>query len=173
MSLANGIGRPGFTLVEMLLVVIVLIIAAAIVLPNLGSAADAQAMSAARVLAADLEVARSHALKTQRPTTLLFRDDLGAYKVVADYGGGSYASAEAIDHPVIANRAFEVELAARNGMQAVEVQSAAFGGETYVTFNELGEPSSAGTIVVEAGDIRMQVDVAGLTGSVSTRRIED
>ena len=38
-----------FTLVELLIVIMVLIIAAAIVIPNIGSAADAQAMSAANV----------------------------------------------------------------------------------------------------------------------------
>lgn len=165
--------RRAFTLVEVLMVVIVLIIAAAVVLPNFGSAADAQALSAARVLAADLEVARSSALKTQRPHTLLFRDDLAAYKVVADYDGGAYAGAEAVDHPVVSGRPFEIHLATRNGMRAVEVQSVVFGGETYVTFNELGEPAAPGTIVLGAGDVRMQIAVAGLTGSVSTTRMTD
>jgi type II secretion system protein H len=163
--------RGGFTLVELLMVVAVLIIAAAIVIPNIGSAADAQAVSAARMLAADLEVARNLALKTQRPHTVLFRSDRQAYKVVADYGGEAYASATAVDHPVISGRTFEIVPADRNGTGAVEVLSVSFGGNTYVTFNELGEPSAPGTITLQAGETQMQITVAGLTGSVTTTRV--
>jgi len=142
----------GFTLVELLMVITVLIIAAAIVIPNIGSAADAQAMSAARALASDLELARHLALKTAQPHTVLFSDDLQSYKVVS-------------------GKTFEVTLSARNGMGAVTVASASFGGDAYVTFNELGEPSSAGEVTVEAGDLQIVVAVAGLTGSVSTTRV--
>ena len=163
----------GFTLVELLMVVAVLIIAAAIVIPNIGSAADAQAVSAARMLSADLEVARSLALKTQRPHTVLFRSDRRAYKVVSDYGGQAYASAEAIDHPAVSGRTFEIIPAERNGMGAVEVLSVSFGGNAYVTFDGLGEPSAAGTVTLRAGTTRMQIAVAGLTGSVSTTRLAD
>jgi len=161
----------GFTLVELLMVITVLIIAAAIVIPNIGSAADAQAMSAARALASDLELARHLALKTAQPHTVLFSDDLQSYKVVAEYGGESYAAADAIPHPVVSGKTFEVTLSARNGMGAVTVASASFGGDAYVTFNELGEPSSAGEVTVEAGDLQIVVAVAGLTGSVSTTRV--
>ena len=165
--------RGAFTLVELLMVITVLIIAAAIVLPNIGSAGDAQAMSAARVVAADLEMARDLALKTQRPHTVLFSNDEQSYKVVEDYGGESYASADAIDHPVVEGRTFEVTLARRNGMGGVAVAQVDFGGDGHVTFNELGEPSSAGSVTVEAGQAQMQVDVAGLTGSVSTTRVSN
>jgi len=162
-----------FTLVELLIVIAVLIIAAAIVIPNIGSAADAQAMSAARVLASDLEVARDLALKTQRPHTVLFSSDRQSYKVVADYDGEPYAEAEAVDHPAVTGRTFEVTLAERNGMHAVSVADVSFGGDAYVTFDELGEPSSAGSMTVQAGDTQIRIAVAGLTGSVSTARVSD
>jgi len=162
-----------FTLVELLIVIMVLIIAAAIVIPNIGSAADAQAMSAARVLACDLEVARDLALKTRCPHTMLFSSDRQSYKVVADYGEESYAAADEIDHPVVAGRTFEVTLAERNGMRAVSVVDVSFGGDDYVTFNELGEPSSAGSMTVQAGDTQIRIAVTGLTGSVSTARVSD
>jgi prepilin-type N-terminal cleavage/methylation domain-containing protein len=163
--------RGGFTLVELLMVITILIIAAAVVIPNIGSAGDAQAMSAARILSADIEVARDMALKTQRPHTVLFSSDLQSYKVVADYAGEAYAMADAIEHPAVEARAFEVTLAERNGMSAVVVANASFGGDAYVTFNELGEPSSSGSVTVEAGGTQIRVAVAGLTGSVSTIRL--
>ncbi|MFO8015434.1 MAG: GspH/FimT family pseudopilin [Phycisphaerae bacterium] len=163
--------RGAFTLVELLMVITILIIAAAVVIPNIGAASDTQAMSAARIVAADLEVTRDLALKTQRPHTMLFSSDSQSYKVVSDYGGEPYTSAEAIEHPVLEGRAFEVTLAERNGMSAVVVANVSFGGDAYVTFNELGEPSSSGSITVEAGDVQIRVAVAGLTGSVSTIRL--
>jgi len=162
-----------FTLVELLMVIAVLIIAAAIGIPNIGSAADAQAMGAARVLTYDLEVARDLALKTRRPHTVLFSSDRQSYKVVADYGDESYAAAQAIDDPVVAGRTFEVTLAERNGMRAVSVAAVSFGGDAYVTFDEMGEPSSAGSVIVQAGDTQIRIAVAGLTGSVSTARVSD
>ncbi len=170
MDTGRGLKRTigGFTLVELLMVITILVIVAAIVIPNIGSAADAQAMSAARALASDLELARNLALKTTQPHTVLFSDDLQSYKVVADYGAESYTSAEAIAHPVVSGKPFEVTLSARSGMGAVTVASVSFGGDDYVTFNELGEPSSAGGVTVQAGDRQILVTVAGLTGSVST-----
>jgi prepilin-type N-terminal cleavage/methylation domain-containing protein len=141
-----------FTVVELLIVIAVLVIAAAIVIPSIGSAADTQAISAARVLGSDLEVTRSLALTTQQPHSLVFSPDRQSYKVLANYSGGPYASAVAIAHPV-------------------RIVGPAFGGKTYVTFNSQGEPSSDGTVTVESGQVQMQVSVAALTGAVTVTRI--
>jgi len=161
----------GFTLVELLIVVAVLVIAAVIVIPSIGSAADTQAVSAARVLGSDLEMARSLALTTQRLHSVVFSPDLQSYKVVADYGGEAYATVAAVAHPVTAGRQFDVTLARKNGMNAVRMAGVAFGGNTYVTFDSQGEPSSGGTVTVESGQVQMQVSVAALTGGVTITRI--
>ena len=161
----------GFTLVELLIVIAVLVIAAAIVIPSIGSAADTQAVSAARVLGSDLEVTRSLALTTQQPHSLVFSPDLQSYKVVADYGGQAYATVAAVPHPVTAGRQFDVTLARQNGMSAVRITGVAFGGNTYVTFDSQGEPSSAGVVAVESGRVQMQVSVGALTGAVTIARI--
>lgn len=163
-------GRSAFTLVELLIVIMVLAVAAAIVIPNIGTAADSQAISAARVLGADLEMARSLALTTQQPHSLVFSTDRQSYKVVVNYGGGGYAMATAVPHPVVPGRWFEVNLASLCGMDSVTVISVAFGGADYVTFNAQGEPSAAGTVTLRAGTTQMQVSVQALTGAVVTAR---
>jgi len=163
-------GASGFTLIELIVVIVILMIAAAIVIPNIGTAGDRQATSAARTLASDIEMARSLALKTQRPHTVLFSPTRQSYKIVADYSGGTYAAVQAISHPVVVGKRFEVTLAEHNGMGNVQVTGVSFGGDAYVTFDALGDPSSAGTITLQAADIQMEVSVAGLTGSVSTQR---
>ena len=161
----------GFTLVELLIVIVVLVIAAAIVIPSIGSAADTQAISAARVLGSDLEVARSLALTTQQPHSLVFSSDRQSYKVVADYSGQWYTAVAAVPHPVMAGRQFDVTLARQNGMRAVPISAASFGGLTYVTFDSQGEPSSGGAVIVEAGQVQMRVSVTALTGAVTVTRI--
>jgi prepilin-type N-terminal cleavage/methylation domain-containing protein len=161
----------GFSLMEIMVVIVLLAIAAAIVIPRIGSAADSQAVSAARVLKSDLEVARSLAVATQQPHSLVFSPDGQSYKVVANYTGGPYSSAVAVAHPVVAQKTFEVHLASQNGMSQVTVVSASFGGATYVTFNAQGDPSAAGVVTIRAGSTQMQVVLAGLTGTVTTTRI--
>ena len=162
---------PGFSLVEILVVIVILAIVAAVVIPNIGSGADSQAIGAARVVKSDLEVARSLAVTTQQPHSLVFSPDRQSYKVVANYAGGAYASAVAVAHPVVAKKAFEVNLVSLNGMSGVTVVSASFGGAAYVTFNAQGDPSAGGIVTLRAGATQMQIEVAVLTGTVTVTRI--
>ncbi|HUU30526.1 MAG TPA: GspH/FimT family protein [Phycisphaerae bacterium] len=160
-----------FTLVELLIVIMILAIAAAIVVPNLGTAADSQVVSAARVLESDLGLARSLALTTQQTHSVVFSPDLQSYKVVADYGGGAYAAAVAVEHPVRVGARMETTLKKLGGMGAVVVAGVSFGGgATYVTFNSLGEASSAGSITLQAGGTQMVISVESLTGAVTVQR---
>jgi prepilin-type N-terminal cleavage/methylation domain-containing protein len=165
-----GSMRPALTLIEILIVIMILAIAAMIVVPRIGTAADAQATGAARVLQADLEVARSLALTKQQSYSLVFSPDRQSYKVVANYAGGAYATAVAVDHPVIAGKLFEVTLARLNGMSSVTVTSVSFGGQTYVTFSSQGDPVAAGSVTIHAGSVVMVVAVEGLTGVVTATR---
>ncbi|MCX5656306.1 MAG: hypothetical protein NTY65_16845 [Planctomycetota bacterium] len=163
--------RAAFTLVEILIVVLVLMIAAAIVIPNIGSADDSQAIAAAAILQSDLEVARSMAMTTQVPHSVVFSLDRQSYKVVANYTGVAYTAAVAINHPVL-NKLYEVRLNGLNGMGLVSVTSVAFGvpPQQYVTFQSLGDPVAAGSVVLRAGNIIMTVSVEAMTGIVSATR---
>ncbi len=158
--------RSAFTLVEVMVVVIILVLIGGLVVPLLRSTHDSQTSAAARIVAADLETARSLARTTMQTHSLVFNSDLTAYKVVANYGGESYDQAQAIAHPVRAGHDFEVVLAAQAGMPEARVGAASFGGDTYVTFNGLGEPLASGSIVVGAGEVAAQISVEALTGNV-------
>jgi type II secretory pathway pseudopilin PulG len=162
-----------YTLVEVLVVVLVLMIIAAIVVPSLVPGQDSQVTSAARIVASDLETARSMAVTTLVPHSLVFSDDLTAYKVAANYGGGDYASAVAIAHPVRVGSDYVVVPAAQNGMAGVTVVAVDFGGRTYVTFNSQGEPSSPGSITLRAGQFQVAVSVEVLTGNITVSNMTD
>ena len=166
--------RPAYTIVEILIVLLVLAIAAAIVIPNIGSANDSQAIAAGAILQSDLEVTRSMAMATQVPYSLVFSPDRQSYKVVANYGGGAYAAATAINHPVNKGKPYEVRLSGLNGMSQVSVTSAAFGGLPglpYVTFLSLGQPTAGGSIVLGVGQVTVTVSVEAMTGIVSVTRV--
>jgi len=170
----NGCCRrqPAFTLVEILIVVLVLMIAAAIVIPNIGSADDSRVTAAARILQADMEVARSLAMRTQQPHSVVFRPpDFQSYKVVANYVenyvGVPYAQVPAVDHPVKRGQPFEVTVGALNGMDGVQILGPNFGGQSYLTFKSLGDPVAAGSVLLRSGNIVMKVEVEGLTGIIT------
>jgi len=163
--------RPAYTMVEILIVLLVLAIAAAIVIPNIGSANDSQAIAAGAILQSDLEVTRSMAMATQVPYSLVFSADRQSYKVVANYGGGAYAAATAINHPVNKGKPYEVRLSGLNGMSHVSVTSADFGGQPYVTFLSLGQPVAGGSIVLGVGQVTVTVSVEAMTGIVTVTRV--
>jgi len=170
----DGVREPAYTLAEMVVVVLVLAIAAAIVIGSIGTTKDAQVISAARVLASDVELARNLAVTTQVKHTVLFSSDRQSYKVVANYTGtgGGYALATAVEHPVRAKELFVVTLASLNGMESVVVGPVSFGvgGETYVTFDEEGVPSNGGSVTLRSGGTGMVISVETLTGAVSVER---
>jgi prepilin-type N-terminal cleavage/methylation domain-containing protein len=163
--------RAAYTLVEILIVILVMAIAAAIVIPNIGSANDSQAIAAAAILQSDLEVARSMAMATQAPYSVVFSPDRQSYKVIANYAGTAYASTTAVAHPVNKGKLYEVCLSSLNGMSHVSVTSVVFGGQQYVTFLSLGQPNAGGSVVLTVGRITMTVSVEALTGIVSVTRV--
>ena len=167
--------RAAFTLVEILIVVLVLMIAAAIVIPNIGSADYSQAIAAAAVLQSDLEVARSMAMATQVSHSVVFSSDRQSYRVVAGYvAGTAYESTTAVCHPVNKGNPYQVYLKGLNKMGLVSVTSVAFGDPPqqceYVTFQSDGEPNAAVSVVLHAGNIIMTVSVEAMTGIVSVTR---
>ena len=85
--------RNGFTLVELIIVVVILSIAALIAVPMVSSAADMQVRSAANQIAAHLDYAKGMAITHQQNYSVVFDVSNESYQV-QDEGGNL------IDHPV-------------------------------------------------------------------------
>jgi hypothetical protein len=144
------------------MVVLVLAIAAAIVVPAFSESAGMQAMSAARIIASDIEYAQSLAVTRQEPMTIGFFPDQEKY--------GLYDTSGLLEHP-IDHKDYLVDFAAdARGFGSLDVVSAEFGGSSNLSFDELGSPIAGGRVTLQAGSQVYHVDVAAVTGKVTVTR---
>jgi len=157
----------GFTLAEILLVVLIIAIAAMIAVPMMGSMDSVQIRSAANMIAADLEYAKSMAISRQEDYSVVF--PANSYYEVHDQNG-------IIKHPVKKGFDYKVDFSGDSRLDKVVIESADFDSSNTITFDYLGSPYSgsgtsnplnSGTISIRAGDFTMTVSVEPVTGFIS------
>ena len=147
-----------FTMAEILVVVIILAVAAAIVVPMAVDTGDLQASSGAQMLAADLQYAQNMAITTQQLVTVTFEPTANRYTL-------SNASGTLI-HP-IKKTAYVVDFDTTDGLSKLRLMSASFASTTVVRFDELGAPSNAGVVTLQAGASILRINVAAATGRIT------
>jgi prepilin-type N-terminal cleavage/methylation domain-containing protein len=152
----------GFTLTEILCVVVILGIASAVILPQLGTRADLKAASAARVMMADLMYAQNRAISRQSPQYVVF--DVAAKKYSLQEG----SPLTTLTHPV--NRTpYEIVFGSKgtNGMEDITLVSADFDSGEIVAFDELGAPYAYDAVLgltpLTSGQIKITCEGFGLT----------
>lgn len=149
----------GFTLIEIIIVVVIISIAALIAIPMMSSAADIQVCSAADMIAADLEYAKSMAVSRQK-----------SYKVIFDTVNESYRiedESRIITHPVNVGKFYEVNFKTDSRVSQVDIDTVDFAGDDRVVFDYLGVPSSGGSVTLVAGGKTITVYVETATGYIS------
>jgi prepilin-type N-terminal cleavage/methylation domain-containing protein len=163
----------GFTLIEVILVVLIIGIAAAVVVPTMSSAGSMQLRSAANMVAADLEYAKSMAISRGQPYTVDFSPSTERYWVLDGPTGN------VIPHPVKKGLPYTVDFPNESRLSQVQIVSTTFGTHNRVTFDYLGSPygeaadgsltplNGPGTIVLQAGTITKTVTVEAVTGFIS------
>lgn len=161
----RGRAAAGFTLVELIVVIVILGIAAAIVVPMASSASGMQLRAAANMVAADLEYAKSLAIGTGQKHSWEFVDSK-SYKIVD-------ASGATVEHPV-KNSPYVVNFSGDGRLDQVSITSVDFDGGNIVGFDYLGTPSnsssglvSEGVITLTAGGVSKTVRVQPVTGFVT------
>ena len=161
----------GFTLIEILVVVVILGIAAAIVVPAIGSRDDLKTTSAARMIMADLIYAQNRSISQQRKHFVVFDDANETYSVFEDKRP-AVPNMTIITHPVEAS-AFTVNLgpSGPGPIRDVYIGLADFDGKKILMFDELGTPYSydAATnteAALTAGQVRLTCKALTLTVTV-------
>lgn len=180
---SGGRRTGGFTLVEILCVVIIIGIAGAIIVPQIQSRDDLKAASAARALVADLVYAQNMAITNQTPHFVAFDGASQQYTLSDD-------TMTTLTHP-INKTPFVVRYGPAAGSSAGALRdctlvSAAMVGMSSGTehatlgFDELGTPlvrSSSGTVeTLTSGTVRVRcrsydllVVIEPFTGQLSVR----
>ena len=111
----------GFTLVELLIVIVILSVAAAIVVPMASSAGTMQLRSAVNMVAADLEYAKSLAIGTGRRHTVVFDEANESYEIL-DFNDAP------IPHPITKKSRYIVSFRADGRLGQVRIKNASFDG---------------------------------------------
>lgn len=165
-------GRPGdrgFTLIELMVVIVILGFAAAIAVPMMSSATSFQIRSASNKIAADLEYAKSMAISQGQNHSVVFDTANESYEIQDSTG-------TVIEDPVRPTRNYAVDFANSSRLGSVDIATALFDGTATVTFDYLGSPFNGtsppsalndGTIVLQAGSYQKTITVEPVTGFIS------
>ena len=143
------------------MVVVIMAITGAMVIPMVSGVGEMQAMSAARVIATDIQYAQNVAVTSQTPVTIQFT-----------LGGETYDLSNAsgnLKHPMT-NADYVVDLRSQNDFDQLDIVAASFGGSQTVTFDELGSPDNGGYITLQGGPDVYRIDVAPVTGTVTVTK---
>jgi prepilin-type N-terminal cleavage/methylation domain-containing protein len=151
--------RYGFTLIELLIVVVILGIAALAAIPMMSSAGSVQIRSAANMISADLEYAKSMAISRGKNYSVVFDKNTESYEIRNQAG--------VIPHPV--KKGFDYKINFRNDsrLSKVDIVNASFGGSATVTFDCLGSPNNGGTVSLNAGAETATITVEPVTGYIT------
>jgi prepilin-type N-terminal cleavage/methylation domain-containing protein len=172
----------GFTLVEILVVVVIMGIAGAIILPQLSARDDMKAAAAARVVMGDLIYAQNLAITTQSYKYLQFDVVNKNYSVVDDaltvlsrptdgdtytqYFGSISGSSKKLEATLLS-----ANLVGISGNAMVIVGFDELGAP--IVYPGSGSPESmiTGAITVQSGGYRIRVDIEPYTGQISVTKI--
>jgi prepilin-type N-terminal cleavage/methylation domain-containing protein len=154
-ALTSGVHR-GFTVIELVVVMMILSIVACIALPKMASAtARYRAEAAAKRVAVDLTLAQRHAKVAGVNQKVTFDPVLESY-VLGD-----------LPAPVHPELEYQVFLA--DEPYDAAVASADFGGDAEIIFDIYGRPDSGGSVVVQVGNHLRTISVDPDTGEASVQ----
>jgi prepilin-type N-terminal cleavage/methylation domain-containing protein len=179
----------GFTLVEIMMVVVILGIAGAVIIPQLGSRSDLVVSAAARQVMSDLMYAQNRAITNQAPVYVVFTPATGT-GVGGNYTLMSALPSTPITHP-ISQQAWTARFGlaysgasggAVGAMQSVRLDTVNFDGQTAIKFDETGTPQSvpadgsgsatplsSGSVKLTVGTQALTIKVEPVTGTLSVQ----
>ena len=159
----------GFTLVELLIVIVIISIAALTAIPMMSSAAGMQIRSAANMLAADLEYAKSMAISKAQNFSVIFDVGAESYRIEDQYGN-------VLPHPVKKGFSYVIDFQNDGRLDKVDIVSVDFDTTSEVKFDYLGSPYNGsntplnnGVVNLQAGGTIITVAVEPVTGYVSIK----
>ena len=156
-----------FTMIEILIVVVIIGMAAMLAIPMFSSAASVQVCSAADIIAADMEYAKSMAISKGRNFSVVFDQTSESYSIKDQSGA-------VIKHPVKKGFDYIVDFSSDSRLDKVDIVNVDFDGTGEIRFDYLGSPYNgsgnplnSGTISLRAGGASSTITVEPVTGFIS------
>ena len=182
---AHRRGRGGFTLVEILAVVVILGIASAIIIPQIGTRDDMRVKAATRTLIADLIYAQNLAISTGQVVYVRFDVAANKYSLITNPANAKADKGDLVTHPITQGGYVTQFGSSARGWEQVKINSAVMNGidinfknEFTVGFDEIGSPHvwcydvdqrndlADGSVVLKAGQFSTTVTVSAATGEI-------
>jgi prepilin-type N-terminal cleavage/methylation domain-containing protein len=149
----------GFTLIEIIAVIVIIAIAALIAIPVISSASGTQLRSAANMIAADLEYAKSMAISRQKPYKVIFDKNANSYRIQDQTG--------VIGNPFKPGSNYIVTFSTDSSLSRVGIVNVNFAGASQVEFNYLGSPDNGGVVNLAVGTETATITVEPVTGFIT------
>lgn len=147
--------RRGFSIIELITVLVVVGVVAAITIPAYGGAIARYRLSQAKArLMSDIELARATAQGESRDKTIVFDPSANSY-VIADVAPLSMIAPTVLDAGSVQIRVELDEEPYSVDLSAVLLT----GGSMSVTFDAYGRANRTGVVRIEAGAMRVLVDI--------------
>jgi Tfp pilus assembly protein FimT len=147
-------------MVELVIVVVIIAIAALAAVPMMSSAASLQIRSAANMIAADLEYAKSMAISRGETYSVEFDTNTDSYRIKDQAG-------VVIQHPVKKGFPYEINFQNDSRLSRVDITNVSF-TDSKVQFDCLGSPiNNGGFITLQADGTTKRIEVEPVTGFIS------
>ena len=166
---SEGHFRGAFTLIELIIVVVIISIAALTAIPMMSSAAGMQIRSAANMITADLEYAKSMAISRAQNFSVVFDAGAETYRIEDQYGN-------VLPHPVKKGFDYIIDFQNDGRLDKVDIVSVNFDTTSEVKFDYLGSPYNGndnplnnGVVNLQAGGTTTTVTVEPVTGFISVQ----
>jgi prepilin-type N-terminal cleavage/methylation domain-containing protein len=175
----------GFTLAEILAVVVILGIASAIIIPQIGTRDDMRVKAAARTLIADLIYAQNLAISTGQTVYVRFDTAGNKYSLLTNPANAKAKKGDPVQHPITQSDYVTAFGSTHHGWEQVSIKSAVMNGvdvnfrpEFTVGFDEIGSPQvwcydldqkndlNDGTIILKAGQFTNTITITPATGEI-------
>ncbi len=150
----------GFTLIEIIIVVVILAIAAMTAIPLMSSGGSVQIRSGSNMIAADLEYARSMAISRGQDYSVVFDKNTESYRIEDQYNN-------VIPHPVKKGFNYVINFQNDSRLNKVDITNVNFNATPCVKFDCLGSPDNGGTISLDANGPTATITVEPVTGFIS------